>query len=81
MNLSIRVVLYTVLIVALGIIPLIFNQNYIIRNLCMSGLLIVAIVIYFDKKYRNKYIPSIPNWLILSIIILVFLLLGISLFA
>jgi hypothetical protein len=71
MKLSSKAVFYIVTIIVSGAISLLFNKILIIRGISFLIMLIVAILIYFDKKYRNKYIPSMPNWFLLGIIIIV----------
>jgi hypothetical protein len=78
MKLSLKSISYIVSIILSGVFCLLFNQIFIIRNICLLVILIVSILIYFDKEYRNKYISHIPNWLIISVIILIFLSLGYS---
>lgn len=65
-----KAIFYTVLIILAGSLGLLFNQNLIIRPVSLLILAIVAVLIYFDKEYRNKYIPSVPNWFIFIAIIL-----------
>lgn len=67
-----KTIFYMVLFLA-GNVILLLNQNYIQSLIIRSiGPLIFAIMgtlIYFDKKYRDKYIPSIPNWFLASAIV------------
>lgn len=64
-----KVIFYIVFIILFGNLGMLFNQNMIIKSVSLLILALVGILIYFDKEYRNKYIPSVPNWFIISAII------------
>jgi hypothetical protein len=75
-----RLILYVASIIVIGSTGLLFNQITVVRHICILAMLIIAILIYFDKNYRNKYIPSLPNWFLVGIIVALLLLFVYSFF-
>jgi hypothetical protein len=77
---SLRLILYVTSILVASSAGLLFKQVSVVRHTCLLAMLIIAIFIYFDKNYRNKYIPSIPDWFLVGIIVLELVLFVYSLF-
>jgi hypothetical protein len=77
---SLRLILYVTFIIIADSTGLLFKQISVLRYTCLLVLIIIAIFIYFDKNYRNKYIPSIPDRYLAGIIVLELLLFGYSFF-
>jgi hypothetical protein len=71
---SVKLVFYMVSCTVLGCAGLLFNKIPLVRYPCHFAMIIVAAFMYFDKKYRKKYIPSLPDWYIGSLVVLSLLL-------
>lgn len=67
------------LVLLSGNLGFLSNQRSIIRPVGLLIFVIMAILIYFDEEYRNKYIPSIPKGFIISAIILSLMIFAYSL--
>lgn len=67
-----KTIFYMVLFLV-GNLVLLLNQDFIqsliVRSIGPLILAILGALIYFDKGYRNRYIPSIPSWFLVSAIV------------
>jgi hypothetical protein len=71
---SLKLILYIVFVIGIGSTGMLFNKISVVRYTCLLAMVIFAIVVYFDKKYRSKYIPYISDWVMVGIIVLLLLL-------
>lgn len=66
---KIRTFVYITILILGGSGGLLFNQHITIKVVSSLAVIFTVVAIFFDKKYRAKYIPSIPDWLILFVLL------------
>jgi hypothetical protein len=71
---SLKLILYIIFGIGIASTGLLFNKISVVRNACLLATVIFAIIVYFDKKYRSKYVPYISDWVMVGIIVLLLLL-------
>jgi len=71
MNQLNKKIIFPIIIIGIIIVGLLFNHYLTVNILSRIVLMIVIIIIFFDKKYRLDNIPHIPNWFFFIGIILI----------
>ncbi len=69
-----KLYIYTGLIFLAGPIGMIFSKNLIVKSIGFLIAIVVCILIYFDKEYRDRYLPLVPNWYMIGAILLLIIL-------
>lgn len=72
-----KAIVYTALLILLGSSALFFSQSAVMSSGCILLGMIMGIIIYFDKSYRAKYLPTVHNVYLIAIIVL---LLGLAIY-
>ncbi len=69
-----KLYIYSGLLFLAGPLGMVFSKNLTIKSIGFLIAIVVCIMIYCDKEYRNKYLPTLPGWSIIAIILIILFL-------
>ncbi len=73
-----KLYIYNGLIFLAGPLGMIFSKVLLIKIIGHLILIVTGILIYRDKEYRKKYLPSFPSWAMVILLLFFLVLSGYS---